>query len=128
MKPERLTYSYVTLFHYQDLIEDLKYELTGKFERLIVSLMRTPAYLDAKEIHDAVKVWPFPSCQILLYHASDCSILALLCFKGVGTNEKCLIEILASRNNKQTQDMVEAYKDGEKLPAWSREIMFVIMF
>lgn len=40
----------------QDLIDDLKYELTGKFERLIVSLMRTPAYHDAKEIHDAVKV------------------------------------------------------------------------
>lgn len=40
----------------QDLIEDLKYELTGKFERLIVCLMRTPAYHDAKEIHDAVKV------------------------------------------------------------------------
>uniref|UniRef100_A0A3P9IY69 Annexin n=1 Tax=Oryzias latipes TaxID=8090 RepID=A0A3P9IY69_ORYLA len=70
----------------KDLIEDLKYELTGKFERLIVSLMRTPAYLDAKEIHDAVK--------------------------GVGTNERCLIEILASRNNKQTQDMVAAYKDA----------------
>uniref|UniRef100_A0A8C4HP76 Annexin n=1 Tax=Dicentrarchus labrax TaxID=13489 RepID=A0A8C4HP76_DICLA len=52
----------------QDLIEDLKYELTGKFERLIVSLMRTPAYHDAKEIHDAVK--------------------------GAGTNEKCLIEIM----------------------------------
>uniref|UniRef100_A0A8C7ZMB1 Annexin n=1 Tax=Oryzias sinensis TaxID=183150 RepID=A0A8C7ZMB1_9TELE len=69
----------------KDLIEDLKYELTGKFERLIVSLMRTPAYLDAKEIHDAVK--------------------------GVGTNERCLIEILASRDNKQTQDMVAAYKD-----------------
>lgn len=40
----------------QDLIEDLKYELTGKFERLIVSLMRTSPYHDAKEIHDAVKV------------------------------------------------------------------------
>lgn len=40
----------------QDLIDDLKYELTGKFERLIVSLMRTSAYHDAKEIHDAVKV------------------------------------------------------------------------
>uniref|UniRef100_A0A8C4HR19 Annexin n=1 Tax=Dicentrarchus labrax TaxID=13489 RepID=A0A8C4HR19_DICLA len=70
----------------QDLIEDLKYELTGKFERLIVSLMRTPAYHDAKEIHDAVK--------------------------GAGTNEKCLIEIMASRNNKQIHEMVEAYKDA----------------
>ncbi|XP_061580973.1 annexin A6 isoform X2 [Cololabis saira] len=70
----------------KDLIEDLKYELTGKFERLIVSLMRTPAYHDAKEIHDAVK--------------------------GAGTNERCLIEVLASRNNKQMHDMVAAYKDA----------------
>ncbi|XP_062249202.1 annexin A6 isoform X2 [Platichthys flesus] len=70
----------------QDLIEDLKYELTGKFERLIVSLMRTPAYHDAKEIHDAVK--------------------------GAGTHERCLIEVLASRNNKQIHEMVAAYKDA----------------
>jgi len=70
----------------QDLIEDLKYELTGKFERLIVCLMRPPAYHDAKEIHDAIK--------------------------GAGTDEKCLIEILASRNNQQIHAMVEAYKDA----------------
>ncbi|KAM9835718.1 annexin A6 isoform 1-T1 [Syngnathus typhle] len=70
----------------KDLIEDLKYELTGKFERLIVSLMRTPPYHDAKEIKDALK--------------------------GAGTNEKSLIEILASRNNKQIHDMVQAYKDA----------------
>ncbi|KAF7661487.1 hypothetical protein LDENG_00260100 [Lucifuga dentata] len=70
----------------KDLIDDLKYELTGKFERLIVSLMRTPAYHDAKEIHDAIK--------------------------GAGTNERCLIEVLASRNNQQIHDMVAAYKDA----------------
>ncbi|XP_020495085.2 annexin A6 isoform X1 [Labrus bergylta] len=70
----------------KDLIEDLKYELTGKFERLIVSLMRTPAHHDAKEIHDAIK--------------------------GAGTNERCLIEVMASRNNNQIHGMVEAYKDA----------------
>ena len=40
----------------QDLIADLKYELTGKFERLIVGLMRPLAYSDAKEIKDALSV------------------------------------------------------------------------
>ena len=40
----------------QDLIAELKYELTGKFERLIVGLMRPPAYGDAKEIKDAISV------------------------------------------------------------------------
>ncbi|XP_066572703.1 annexin A6 isoform X2 [Amia ocellicauda] len=70
----------------KDLIGDLKYELTGHFERLIVSLMRAPAYQDAKEIKDAVE--------------------------GLGTDEKCLIEILASRTNKQIHDLVNAYKDA----------------
>ncbi|XP_069052262.1 annexin A6 isoform X1 [Lepisosteus oculatus] len=73
--------------HYgKDLIGDLKYELTGKFERLIAGLMRPPAYQDAKEIKDAIE--------------------------GIGTNEKCLIEILASRTNKQIHDLVNAYKDA----------------
>ncbi len=58
------------LLFQQDLIEDLKYELTGKFERLIVSLMRTPAYHDAKEIHDAVKVRHLPHSEIL-YHTNE---------------------------------------------------------
>uniref|UniRef100_A0A8C7SZA1 Annexin n=1 Tax=Oncorhynchus mykiss TaxID=8022 RepID=A0A8C7SZA1_ONCMY len=70
----------------KDLIDDLKYELTGHFERLIVSLMRPQAYHDAKEIHDAIK--------------------------GAGTDEKCLIEVLASRNNQQIHELVEAYKDA----------------
>lgn len=46
----------VVLLHPQDLIADLKYELTGKFERLIVNLMRPLAYCDAKEIKDAISV------------------------------------------------------------------------
>ncbi|NWY59903.1 ANXA6 protein, partial [Chionis minor] len=70
----------------KDLIADLKYELTGKFERLIVSLMRPPAYSDAKEIKDAIG--------------------------GIGTDEKCLIEILASRTNQEIRDLVAAYKDA----------------
>ncbi|KFQ87660.1 Annexin A6, partial [Phoenicopterus ruber ruber] len=70
----------------KDLIADLKYELTGKFERLIVSLMRPPAYSDAKEIKDAIA--------------------------GIGTDEKCLIEILASRTNQEVHDLVAAYKDA----------------
>lgn len=43
----------------------------------------------------------------------------LLCvlFKGAGTDEKCLIEILASRTNEQTHAMREAYQDGEDVSA-----------
>lgn len=35
--------------------------------------------------------------------------------QGAGTNERCLIEILASRTNEQIQGMVAAYKDGERV-------------
>ncbi|XP_028906995.1 annexin A6 isoform X1 [Ornithorhynchus anatinus] len=77
--------SYKSLYG-KDLIADLKYELTGKFERLIVGLMRPLAYFDAKEIKDAIA--------------------------GIGTDEKCLIEILASRTNQQVHQLVEAYKDA----------------
>lgn len=47
----------------------------------------------------------FPSCS--------CIFNLILCFQGVGTNEKCLIEVLASRNNKEMHKMVAAYKDGK---------------
>lgn len=55
----------------QDLIDDLKYELTGNFERLIVSLMRTAPYHDAKEIKDAIKVRPH--CSSLSHSSATCT-------------------------------------------------------
>ncbi|XP_016046147.1 annexin A6 isoform X2 [Erinaceus europaeus] len=82
---QEISQSYKSLYG-KDLIADLKYELMGKFERLIVGLMRPLAYCDAKEIKDAIS--------------------------GAGTDEKCLIEILASRTNDQIHQLVEAYKDA----------------
>ncbi|XP_036169031.1 annexin A6 isoform X1 [Myotis myotis] len=82
---QEITQSYKSLYG-KDLIADLKYELMGKFERLIVGLMRPLAYCDAKEIKDALS--------------------------GIGTDEKCLIEILASRTNEQIHQLVAAYKDA----------------
>ncbi|GCC37942.1 hypothetical protein chiPu_0016452 [Chiloscyllium punctatum] len=81
---QQICTSYKTLYG-RDLIDDLKYELTGKFERLIIGLMRPPAVYDAKELRDAIK--------------------------GLGTDEKALIEILASRNNKQIHELTAAYKE-----------------
>ncbi|OCT88290.1 hypothetical protein XELAEV_18016924mg [Xenopus laevis] len=81
----QITQAYKSLYG-KDLIDDLKYELTGKFERLIVGLMRPLAYFDAKEIKDSLA--------------------------GAGTDEKCLIEILASRTNQQIHALVAAYKDA----------------
>ncbi|XP_030583827.1 annexin A5b isoform X2 [Archocentrus centrarchus] len=75
--------SYKTLYG-KDLINDLKGELTGKFETLIVALMTPPIAYDVTLLHSAIK--------------------------GAGTNEKVLVEILASRKPQQVKDIIAAYK------------------
>ncbi|NXE21650.1 ANXA8 protein, partial [Ardeotis kori] len=69
----------------KDLIESLKSELSGNFERLIVALMYSPFKYDAKELYDAMK--------------------------GVGTSEDVIIEILASRTKAQIKEIIKAYKE-----------------
>ncbi|XP_064170607.1 annexin A4-like isoform X1 [Anguilla rostrata] len=75
----------------KDLISDLKSELTGNFEHLVLTMLRTPAQLAAHELKDAIQ--------------------------GAGTDEACLIEILASRNNAEIHEINAIYKAdyGKKL-------------
>ncbi|XP_009330965.1 PREDICTED: annexin A11 isoform X1 [Pygoscelis adeliae] len=68
----------------KDLIKDLRSELSGNFERTILAMMKTPVMFDAYEIKEAIK--------------------------GVGTDENCLIEILASRSNEHIQELNRVYK------------------
>lgn len=67
----------------KDLIKDLKSELSGNFEKTILALMKTPILFDVYEIKEAIK--------------------------GAGTDEACLIEILASRNNDHIRELSRAY-------------------
>ncbi|KAM6265795.1 annexin A8-like protein 1 [Porphyrio hochstetteri] len=69
----------------KDLIESLKSELSGDFERLMVALMYSPFKYDAKELYDAMK--------------------------GVGTSDGVIIEILASRTKAQIKEIIKAYKE-----------------
>uniref|UniRef100_A0A1A8JBC7 Annexin n=2 Tax=Nothobranchius kuhntae TaxID=321403 RepID=A0A1A8JBC7_NOTKU len=75
--------SYKTLFG-KDLVHDLKGELGGKFETLVVALMTPPLTYDVTSLHHAIK--------------------------GAGTDEKVLVEILASRTPQQVKDIIAAYK------------------
>uniref|UniRef100_A0A671XEA9 Annexin n=1 Tax=Sparus aurata TaxID=8175 RepID=A0A671XEA9_SPAAU len=68
----------------KDLLKDLKSELTGNFEKLVLAMMMTPAQFDAAELREAIK--------------------------GAGTDEACLIEILSSRSNADIHEITRIYK------------------
>ncbi|XP_069702839.1 annexin B10 isoform X1 [Periplaneta americana] len=68
----------------RDLIEDLKSELGGHFEDVIVALVIPPVDYLCKQLHKAME--------------------------GMGTDEHTLIEILCSKSNKEVKDIVDAYE------------------
>uniref|UniRef100_A0A8D0G8T1 Annexin n=1 Tax=Sphenodon punctatus TaxID=8508 RepID=A0A8D0G8T1_SPHPU len=67
----------------KDLKDDLKSDLSGNLERVMVALVMPPAVFDAKQLKKSMK--------------------------GTGTDERTLIEILASRNSKQMKEISQAY-------------------
>ena len=69
----------------KDLIEDLKSELSGKFEDAMIALFKDPIEYDAE----------------CLYYA----------MKGAGTDESCLIEVIASRPNWLLHKIKLKYKE-----------------
>ncbi|KAF4106273.1 hypothetical protein G5714_012263 [Onychostoma macrolepis] len=68
----------------KDLMSDLKSELTGNFENLVVAMLKSPTQFDASELREAIS--------------------------GAGTDEACLIEILSSRGNAEIQEVTKIYK------------------
>lgn len=69
------------------MIKDLKSELSGNLEDLIVALMTPTLEYKAKELHEAIS--------------------------GVGTNEKTLVELLCSATNQEIHNMRAAYERRE---------------
>ncbi|XP_026795003.3 annexin A11a isoform X1 [Pangasianodon hypophthalmus] len=72
----------------KDLVKDLKSELSGNFEKLVLAMLKTPAQFDAAELKEAIK--------------------------GAGTDEACLIEILSSRTNAEIREINHIYKAENK--------------
>ena len=68
----------------RDLIQDLKKELSGNFENVVVAMFQTPPEYDAECLHKAMK--------------------------GIGTDESVLIEIIASRPSFQLEQIKQAYR------------------
>lgn len=69
----------------RDLIDDLKSELGGKFEDVIVALMVKPDEYLCKQLHKAMA--------------------------GMGTDESTLIEILCTKTNQEISRLIGTYED-----------------
>ncbi|XP_071952079.1 uncharacterized protein [Antedon mediterranea] len=80
---QKVILDYKTMYG-KDLISNLKGEIKGKFEDVVLGLLQLPAVFDAHQLRKAMK--------------------------GVGTDEAVLIEILCSRSNQQIKEIKEAYK------------------
>ncbi|XP_006894438.1 PREDICTED: annexin A1-like [Elephantulus edwardii] len=70
------------------LDEMLKKALTGHLEEVVLALLKTPAQLDADNLRAAMK--------------------------GLGTDEDTLIEILATRNNREMREINRVYREELK--------------
>uniref|UniRef100_A0ABI0P0U7 Annexin n=1 Tax=Bos taurus TaxID=9913 RepID=A0ABI0P0U7_BOVIN len=81
---QEIAVAFKTLFG-RDLLDDLKSELTGKFEKLIVALMKPSRLYDAYELKHALK--------------------------GSGTDEKVLTEIIASRTPEELRAIKQVYEE-----------------
>lgn len=82
-------------FHYtlkycraQDLVDELKSELEGNLEKVVVALMLTNSQLYAKELRDS--------------------------FVGLGTDDKAVAEILGPLDNKEMKEISSVYQKGKR--------------
>ncbi|KAM8960322.1 annexin A1-like [Pelodytes ibericus] len=69
----------------KSLEEALKKALSGKFEEVVLALLKTPSEFDAHELKKATR--------------------------GMGTDEETLTEIMASRTNQELKKILEVYKE-----------------
>ncbi|XP_073428105.1 annexin A5 isoform X2 [Dendrobates tinctorius] len=81
---QQIGVAFKTLFG-RDLVDDLKSELTGKLEKVVIALMTPSNLYDAYELRHAIK--------------------------GAGTDEKVLSEILASRTPAEISHTKKVYKE-----------------
>lgn len=68
----------------RDLIEDLKDDISGDFGKLVVSMYYSPVEFDANELYKA--------------------------FKGMGSDEDTISEIIGSRSNYRLKEIISLYK------------------
>lgn len=80
---EEIATAYKTAYG-KDLSDDLKSELTGDLEEMVLALMTPARKYDAIQLHNAIS--------------------------GAGTDETAIIEILCTKNNCEIEELKEEYK------------------
>ncbi|XP_059802216.1 annexin A7-like [Hypanus sabinus] len=81
---QKIKLAFKTLYG-KDLIKDLKSELSGNMEEIIIALFMPTTYYDAWSLRKAME--------------------------GAGTQDRVLIEILCTRNNQEIREIVRCYKE-----------------
>ncbi|XP_067876344.1 annexin A7-like isoform X2 [Heterodontus francisci] len=81
---QKIKLAFKTLYG-KDLIKDLKSELSGNMEEIILALFKPTTYYDAWSLRKAME--------------------------GAGTQDRVLIEILCTRSNQEIQEIVRCYKE-----------------
>lgn len=81
---QKIKLAFKTLYG-KDLIKDLKSELSGNMEEIILALFKPTTYYDAWSLRKAME--------------------------GAGTQDRVLIEILCTRNNQEIREIVRCYKE-----------------
>ncbi|XP_010282288.1 PREDICTED: annexin A8-like isoform X2 [Phaethon lepturus] len=104
----------------KDLIESLRSELSGNFERLMVALMYSPFKYDAKELHDAMKgerdnATLYVDTALAL---QDAETLYAAGEKIRGTDEIQFITILCTRS---ATHLLKVFEEYQKLAGKSIE-------
>ena len=69
------------------MVDDIKGELSGDFEKTVLALLMPPTDYLASEVKRAIK--------------------------GLGTDEAVLVEVICTRTNEQMTELKEAYKKCE---------------
>ncbi|VDK57307.1 unnamed protein product [Anisakis simplex] len=73
-----------TALYGRELMKDLKSELSGDLEELVLALMLSPGVYDSRRLHHAIS--------------------------GMGTDEKVLIDVICTRSNRQLNAIKTAYR------------------